>query len=86
MLAEAFMYMHHPQTRRVKELVDSGKLGRLQLIKGAFTFVLKREGDVRLQPELGGGSIWDVGCYPISYARLLVGSGAGRGLRLAGFG
>ncbi|HET6845604.1 MAG TPA: Gfo/Idh/MocA family oxidoreductase, partial [Anaerolineales bacterium] len=73
-LAEAFMYMHHPQTRRVKELVDSGKLGRLQLIRGAFTFTLKREGDVRLKTELGGGSIWDVGCYPISYARLLAGA------------
>jgi predicted dehydrogenase len=73
-LAEALMYMHHPQTRRVKELVDSGKLGRLQLIKGAFTFVLKREGDVRLQSELGGGSIWDVGCYPISFARLVAGA------------
>ncbi len=73
-LAEAFMYMHHPQTRRVKELVDGGKLGRLQLIKGAFTFVLARKNDVRLRPELGGGSIWDVGCYPISYARLLAGA------------
>jgi predicted dehydrogenase len=70
-LAEAFMYMHHPQTRRVQELVDSGQLGRLQLIKGAFTFALKRVGDARLKPELGGGSIWDVGCYPISFARLL---------------
>jgi D-xylose 1-dehydrogenase (NADP+, D-xylono-1,5-lactone-forming) len=70
-LAEAFMYLHHPQTRRVKEVVDSGRLGQLQIIKGAFTFVLRREGDVRLEPELGGGSIWDVGCYPISYARLL---------------
>jgi len=73
-LAEAFMYLHHPQTRRVKEYVESGKLGRLQLIRGGFTFNLKREGDVRFKPELGGGSIWDVGCYPISYARLLAGS------------
>ena len=73
-LAEAFMYLHHPQTRRVKEIVDSRKLGQLRLIKGAFTFVLSRAGDVRLKPELGGGSIWDVGCYPISYARMLVGA------------
>ena len=39
----------------LKELIDSGKLGRLQLIKGAFTFVLKRTGDVRLTPEAGWG-------------------------------
>jgi xylose dehydrogenase (NAD/NADP) len=74
LLAEAFMYMHHEQTRRVKALVDSGRLGQLQLVKGAFTFVLNRPGDVRFKPDLGGGSIWDVGCYPISYARLLTSS------------
>jgi len=73
-LAEAFMYRHHPQTLKVKELVDGGALGKLQLIKGAFTFTLNREGNFRFVKEMGGGSIWDVGCYPISYARLLVGA------------
>jgi predicted dehydrogenase len=71
--AEALMYRHHPQTRKVKELVDSGGLGTVQVIKGAFTFSLQRKGDVRLIPELGGGGIWDVGSYPISYARLIAG-------------
>jgi xylose dehydrogenase (NAD/NADP) len=73
-VAEAFMYRHHPQTLKVKELVDSGKLGKLQLIKGSFSFVLSREGDVRLDKALGGGSIWDIGCYPISYTRMIVGA------------
>jgi predicted dehydrogenase len=73
-LAEAFMYRHHPQTLRAKEIVESGALGKLQLIKGSFTFMLTREGDYRLQKEMGGGSIWDVGCYPIGYARMLVGA------------
>jgi xylose dehydrogenase (NAD/NADP) len=73
-LAEAFMYRHHPQTRRVKEFIDGGAVGKLQVIKGAFTFSLKREGDVRLVQALGGGSIWDVGCYPISYARMIAGA------------
>jgi D-xylose 1-dehydrogenase (NADP+, D-xylono-1,5-lactone-forming) len=72
-LAEAFMYRHHPQTLKVKELVDSGALGKLQLIKGAFTFTLNREGNYRNFKEMGGGSLWDVGCYPISYARMLTG-------------
>ncbi len=72
-LAEAFMYRHHIQTLKVKEIVDSGALGKLQLIKGAFTFTLTREGNYRQIKEMGGGSIWDVGCYPISYARMLVG-------------
>ncbi len=71
---EAFMYRHHPQTLKVQELVADGSLGKLQLIKGSFTFMLTRAGDVRLEKELGGGSIWDVGCYPISYARMIVGA------------
>jgi D-xylose 1-dehydrogenase (NADP+, D-xylono-1,5-lactone-forming) len=73
-LEEAFMYRHHAQTLKVKEIVDSGVLGQLQLIKGAFTFSISREGDIRLKKETGGGSIWDVGCYPISYARMIVGT------------
>ena len=73
-LAEAFMYRHHPQTLKVKELVDSGALGLIRLIRGAFTFMLTGDRDIRLLPEMGGGSLWDVGCYPISYTRMLVGT------------
>ncbi len=72
-IAEAFMYRHHPQTLRVVELIREGAIGRLQLIRGGFTFMLDRPGDIRRKPELGGGSIWDVGCYPISYARTAAG-------------
>ncbi|MBI3166646.1 MAG: Gfo/Idh/MocA family oxidoreductase [Anaerolineales bacterium] len=70
---EAFMYRHHTQTIRVRELVDEGAIGRLQLIKGAFTFTLTRDGNYRFIKEYGGGSLWDVGCYPISFARTIVG-------------
>ena len=72
-VAEAFMYRHHPQTLKVQELVQNGSLGDLKLIRGSFTYVLSGDGDVRLDPAMGGGSIWDVGCYPISYARTIVG-------------
>ncbi|HUG34704.1 MAG TPA: Gfo/Idh/MocA family oxidoreductase [Anaerolineales bacterium] len=72
-VAEAFMYRHHPQMLKVQELVRGGSLGMLKIIRGSFSFVLTREGDVRLNPEWGGGSIWDVGCYPISFARAVVG-------------
>ena len=71
---EAFMYRHHPQTLKVKELVASGAIGQVQLIRGSFSFMLTRDDDVRLVKEWGGGSIWDVGCYPISYARLIAGA------------
>ena len=72
-VAEAFMYRHHPQTLKVQDLTRNGSLGTLKLIRGSFSFVLAREGDVRLDPAMGGGSIWDVGCYPISYARTITG-------------
>jgi predicted dehydrogenase len=72
-VAEAFMYRHHPQTLKVKELVDGGAIGTLRLVRGSFSFNMSQETDVRLDPTLGGGSIWDVGCYPISYARMVIG-------------
>jgi xylose dehydrogenase (NAD/NADP) len=72
-LAEAFMYRHHPQTLKVKEIVDSGVLGKIEVIKGEFSFMLENLDDIRNVKEMGGGSIWDIGCYPISYTRLLVG-------------
>jgi len=73
-VSEAFMYRHHPQTLEAQELVRSGSLGTLKLLRGSFSFVLSREGDIRLDPAMGGGSIWDVGCYPISYMRTVVGT------------
>ncbi|HEX9332243.1 MAG TPA: Gfo/Idh/MocA family oxidoreductase, partial [Anaerolineales bacterium] len=56
-----------------QELAQNDSLGTLKLVRGSFSFVLSHEGDVRLDPTMGGGSIWDVGCYPISYARSVVG-------------
>jgi xylose dehydrogenase (NAD/NADP) len=73
-VAEAFMYRHHPQTLKVQELVQNGSLGTLKLLRGSFSFVLDREGDIRLDPAMGGGSIWDVGCYPISFMRATLGT------------
>jgi predicted dehydrogenase len=44
------------------------------MVRGSFSFNLSRPGDVRLDPALGGGSVWDVGCYPISFARTVIGA------------
>jgi predicted dehydrogenase len=73
-LAEAFMYRHHPQTLKAKELVDSGAIGAVRFVRGTFSFPLTRANDVRLRPEWGGGCLWDVGCYPLSFARFLLGA------------
>jgi xylose dehydrogenase (NAD/NADP) len=72
-LMEAFMYRHHPQTARVAELVAGGAIGRLRAVRATFTFRLRRDADVRLQQELDGGALMDVGCYCVSGARLLAG-------------
>lgn len=66
---EAFMYLHHPQTITAVELAQSGALGRLELVNGSFSYFLTYPNDPRIDPTMGGGSLWDVGCYPVSFAR-----------------
>jgi D-xylose 1-dehydrogenase (NADP+, D-xylono-1,5-lactone-forming) len=70
-LAEGFMWRHHPQARRLFEL--AGEIGELRLVRASFSFLLERTGDVRLQAALDGGALMDVGCYGVSAARLLAG-------------
>jgi xylose dehydrogenase (NAD/NADP) len=74
LLAEAFMWRHHPQTRRLQALLDEGRIGRLRLVRATFSFSLRREGDVRMAADLDGGSLMDVGCYCVSGIRLVSGS------------
>ena len=71
-LMEAFMYRHHPQTRIAADLVAGGAVGRLRTIRSSFGFTLPA-GDVRLDPELDGGALMDIGCYCVSGSRLLAG-------------
>lgn len=73
LLAEAFMYRHHPQTRRVAELVRDGAVGELRGIRAVFSFPLADLENVRMKPDLDGGALMDVGCYCVSGARLLAG-------------
>jgi xylose dehydrogenase (NAD/NADP) len=71
---EAFMYRHHPQIERVRQLVAEGAIGRLRLVRTAFSFTLADESNVRMRAELDGGALMDVGCYCVSGARLFGGS------------
>ena len=66
---EAFMYLHHPQTALALEIARSGRLGDLQVVSAAFSFFLDYPNDPRVDASLGGGSLWDVGCYPVSISR-----------------
>jgi D-xylose 1-dehydrogenase (NADP+, D-xylono-1,5-lactone-forming) len=73
-VAEAFMYRHEPLTAKVLELIAEGTIGAVTMIAAGFTFEQHRADDVRLDAALGGGSLWDVGCYPVSAIRLIAGA------------
>ncbi|MGB2874779.1 MAG: Gfo/Idh/MocA family oxidoreductase [Gaiellaceae bacterium] len=75
-LSEGFMWRHHPQANRLAELVSEGAIGRLRLVRAAFSFPLAAvhgPNDARFDPDLDGGSLMDVGCYCLSVIRLLSG-------------
>jgi len=73
LLTEAFMYRHNPQTKRLSQLVDEGAIGELRLVRTVFSYSLYDEDNIRLQTEVEGGALMDVGCYCVSGARLLAG-------------
>jgi len=71
-LQEAFMYRHHPQMKLVGGWVRSGRLGEITLVRSAFSFFMEnRQGNVRLVPDYGGGALWDVGIYPLSFSQYI---------------
>jgi predicted dehydrogenase len=72
-LMEAFMYRHHPQTRRLRQLVAEGAIGNLRLVRAAFSFTMPDPENVRLRADVEGGGLMDVGCYCVSGCRLLAG-------------
>jgi len=72
-LVEAFMYRHHPQVQKARQLVEEGAIGELRVVEASFSFHLTREDDVRLNPSWGGGGLMDVGCYCVNWCRLFLG-------------
>jgi predicted dehydrogenase len=72
-LMEAFMYRHHPQTKKLQEVVSSGAIGELRQLRSSFSFTLDDPNDVRMTTDLDGGSLMDLGCYCTSISRLLAG-------------
>lgn len=73
-LAEAFMYRHHPQTKIAGEWVSSGRLGEICAVQATFNFATYRQNNIRLVQEYGGGCLWDVGVYPLSFAQFIMGA------------
>jgi predicted dehydrogenase len=70
---EAFMYRFHPQWLRAKALVSAGAVGDVRLIETIFTYHNADPANIRNRADMGGGGLMDIGCYPISQARFLLG-------------
>ncbi len=95
-VSEACAMSYHSQTALIASLVQNGDLGDVRLIRGWFGFTLPSAVDPRLEPALAGGSLWDIGCYPIGLTRAVLrqtpidAAGSGRigptGVDLSSFG
>jgi predicted dehydrogenase len=73
LLSEAFMYRHNPQARRLRELLDEGAVGEPRIARARFGFALFDTANIRLRPDVEGGSLMDVGCYCVNGLRLVAG-------------
>jgi predicted dehydrogenase len=71
---EAFMYRHHPQWQRAKQIVAGGGIGDLRAIHSHFSYFNADPGNIRNQADIGGGGLMDIGCYNISLSRFIFGA------------
>jgi D-xylose 1-dehydrogenase (NADP+, D-xylono-1,5-lactone-forming) len=76
-LMEAFMYRYTERTRQVREILRSGVLGDIRFVEATFRFLLSNPASIKLKPELGGGALYDVGCYPVNFAGMVADEAAG---------
>jgi predicted dehydrogenase len=72
-IGEGFMVRTHPRWLRTRELIRSGRVGELRVITGLFGFFNNNANDIRNMPQRGGGSLLDIGCYPITLSRFILG-------------
>jgi len=72
LIEEATMMRFHPQTTYLKTLVANGAIGATRLIRGVFSFPLRNQNDPRMDPQMGGGSLWNLGSYCVSFARAVL--------------
>ncbi len=66
---EAFMVRHHPQWRRVRELIRGGRLGTVRAVQAVFAYDNPDPENIRNIRETGGGGVYDIGCYPTTISR-----------------
>lgn len=73
LLMEGFMYRYTERIRQVRAVLDSGALGRIKAINASFRFLLDRPNTIKARPELGGGALYDIGCYPVNFLGMVTG-------------
>jgi predicted dehydrogenase len=73
-IQEAFMVRTHPQWIGTLELIKSGRIGELRAITGFFSYFNRDPANIRNKPEIGGGALMDIGCYPITMSRFIFGA------------
>ena len=71
---EGFMYRHEPQTHTIASLLGDGAIGTVRAVVSGFTFLLEGDNNIRFNPSLGGGALWDIGSYPVTFAQLIAGA------------
>ncbi len=71
LLMEAFMYRYTDHTRQIVRVLESGKLGKIKSINSTFRFLLDRANTIKENPAMGGGALYDVGCYPLNLIGLV---------------
>lgn len=73
-LVEAYHYWSQPLTQKMRQILAAGEIGRVELIQASFGFSMTGVANIRLDDALGGGALWDAGCYPISLVRMVAGA------------
>ncbi|WP_439484068.1 Gfo/Idh/MocA family protein [Cyclobacterium plantarum] len=77
-VGEAFMVASNPQWIKARELVRKNYLGKVKAVHGFFSYFNVNEQNIRNIPEMGGGGIWDIGCYPVFTSRFVLEKEPGR--------
>lgn len=72
-VGEAFMVRTHPQWLKSRELLQTGALGKVKLVQGSFSYYNDQADNIRNIEAYGGGAAWDIGCYPVTTTRFMLG-------------
>ncbi|MGK4008228.1 Gfo/Idh/MocA family oxidoreductase [Sorangium sp. So ce1036] len=82
LIAEAFMIRNHPQWHQARDWVRSGRIGDLVSVQAAFSFFNRDATNIRNRKDVGGGALYDIGCYAVNTSRFLFGREPARAIAL----